>query len=96
MKASAVDSPVGAGEGSIWPGMMAISSTNWYLGTKHTRVLTSVSKQVTLRNTCPEYRQDSLVECGKKILYFFLILSEFIFVVYFVKYIIFWYSNTRI
>ena len=71
MKASAVDSPVGAGEGSIWPGMMAISSTNWYLGTKHTRVLTSGSKQVTLRNTCPEYRQDSLVECGKKIVYFF-------------------------
>ena len=71
MKARAVDNPVGTAEGSIWPGMMAVSSTNWYLGAKHTRVLTSGSKQVILRNTCPECRQDSLVECEKKIVYFF-------------------------
>ena len=51
MKARAVDNPVGTAEGSIWPGMMAVSSTNWYLGAKHTRVLTSGSKQVILRNS---------------------------------------------
>lgn len=76
--------PRGAGEFHL-AGMMTISSTNCCLGTKHASVLTSGSEQVILRNICPECGQDNLVERGKKMVYVFLILSEFIFVVYFIK-----------